>query len=193
MIKVGITGGIGSGKSIVCKVFMHLGVPVFHSDKYAREIINNNEEVKDSILKTFGRSIFNKNIINRTALANIVFSDPKSLKALNTLIHPVVSKEFENWLQDKQKYKYILKEAAILIESGSYKSLNKVICITCPEEERIRRVVKRDNISRENVVKRINMQMSDKEKSKLSDFIINNDGGTTILPQIINIHKQLSI
>ncbi len=193
MLKIGITGGIGSGKSLVCKVFEKLGVSVFHSDDIAKILLDTDEGIRAEMYNYFGEKIFNKaNMIDRPALANIIFSDKIALKKTNTIVHPEVETAFNLWLEKKQNCKYILKEAAIIFESNSYKTLDKIICVTASLEERIKRITERDVVSRESILKRINMQMNEADRINKSDYIINNEEKNTILPQILKLHKQFS-
>lgn len=192
MLKVGITGGIGSGKTTVCKVFKILGVPVYNADIEAKKILDNDEEVKANTLQVFGNEILGKNgFIERPQLAGIVFKDPEKLKHLNNIIHPAVARHFETWLETSQSANYILKEAAILFESNSNKMLDKIITVVAPTELRIKRAMERDNTKRETIEQRINNQMSDEEKVKRSNYVINNDEMELLIPQIIKIHQQL--
>jgi dephospho-CoA kinase len=192
MLKVGITGGIGSGKSTVCKIFELLDIPVYYADDEAKKILNNDVLVKEQIIQAFGNDILDKQgLIERPKLAAIVFNNKEKLQQLNSIVHPAVAKHFENWLQEHKTYPYILKEAAILFESGSYKQVNKIISVVAPTEIRINRTIKRDNISKELALQRMQNQISDEEKIKRSDFIIHNDEMQLIIPQVIDIHKKL--
>ncbi|HVA98970.1 MAG TPA: dephospho-CoA kinase [Bacteroidia bacterium] len=193
MLKIGITGGIGSGKSTVSKIFSQLGIPVFYSDKEARDLLYSDKSVITAIENIFGKNIFDSyGLIDRKKIAEIVFKDAKKLAQLNAIIHPAVAEKFEKWGAEKKDVPYILKEAAILFESGSHKGLDKIITVTAPPELRIQRVIKRDNISREMVEDRIQKQWTDEAKINLSDFVIVNDETKMILPQILEIHKQLT-
>jgi len=190
MIQVGITGGIGSGKSTVCKVFEALGVSVFYADAEAKTLINSDHELQSQISEKFGKNLFEKGVLNRQKLANIVFNNNEALLELNNLVHPKVGNCFENWVLN-QKTPYVLKEAAILFESGSHKSLKKVIYVSAPQELRIERVCKRDNVSKKQVLERIKNQWPEKQKEALSDFVILNDDKNLIIPQILKIHQML--
>ena len=192
MIKVGITGGIGSGKSIICEVFKQLKVPVYNADVEAKNIINTDIAVQKRIKEKFGPSVFSDNELNRKKLAEIVFNDSSALTKLNNIVHPVVNLHFQNWLK-QQESPYILKEAAILFESGTYKNMDYIITVDAPEKLRIERVMKRDGISEAEVKKRMKHQISEEEKIKLSDFIIYNDDRQLVLPQVLDLHKKLSI
>lgn len=190
MLKVGLTGGIGSGKTVVANIFRQLGVPVYNADSEARLLTESSEEIKSEIRKTFGEEFFNPDkSLNRTALAKIVFGDKEKLAALNAIIHPEVKKHFETWLRQSQNAKYIIKEAAILCESGSHAGLDKIISVTAPEEVRISRVMARDNSSREKILAVIKNQWSDEELKKNSDYLIINDDSTLVIPQVLKLHE----
>ncbi len=188
---VGITGGIGSGKSTDCSVFKILGVPVFEADTEAKKLINTNSVLKTGLIDLFGRDIYTPDgTINRNKLAGIIFNDEVQLTKVNELIHPVVRAEFKNWAE-KQTAPYVLHEAAILFESGFYKMMDFTILVSAPEEIRINRVTSRDNSTAAEVKERINKQWPDEQKRKLATVEIINDNKELILPQIIKIDKQL--
>ncbi len=190
-IKIGITGGIGSGKTTVCKIFEVLDIPVYYADIEAKKIVNSDIEIKKSLISLFGKEIYLQNgTINKEKLSNIIFNDKQSLAKVNSIIHPVVRKYYEQWIVDNKHYKWTVKEAAILFESGSYKQVDKIITVVSPLETRIDRIMKRDNTNREIVLKKINNQMSDEEKIKKSDFVIYNNDKTLLLPQILKILKN---
>jgi dephospho-CoA kinase len=190
-ITVGITGGIGSGKSTVCKIFRLLGVPVFEADKVAKELINSNSEIKKELINLFGTDIYMANgLINRKKLAGIIFNDDIQLEKINKLIHPIVREEFLKW-EKQQKAKYVIHEAAILFESGFYKLMDFTILVSTPKNERIKRVTKRDNISEKLVLERMAKQWSDEKKRKLATVEIKNDNRSLIIPEIIKTDKQL--
>jgi dephospho-CoA kinase len=170
---IGLTGGIGSGKSTIANYFIVAGVPVYIADDAARELMNA-PEVKSEVKKVFGSSIFAKGNIDRMKLADIVFSNPEKLTALNAIIHPAVKNHFKHWILNYKKFPFIIYEAAILFESGSFKNCDLIINVTLPIELRIERVMKRDKITREAVLKRINMQWTDVQRSVKSDFNIEN-------------------
>lgn len=170
---IGLTGGIGSGKTTIANYFMATGIPVYIADDEARKIMQS-EAIIDQIQKTFGTEIFEAGILNRQKLAEIVFNNPEKLKLLNGIIHPAVKKHFENWISIHDKTPFIIYEAAILFESGSYKNCDKIITVTAPLETRIQRVIQRDNTTRENVLKRINMQWDDTQRIAKSDFVVEN-------------------
>ncbi len=191
MLKVGITGGIGSGKTTVCKIFELLGIPVFYADQAAKELMQYDDALQLKLVEKFGPDIYLPNrTINRTYLANIVFNDEKQLAALNAIVHPAVFSAFDKWLS-KQSAKYVVKEAALLFESGSHQLCDVNVLVQAPEEIRIKRVMKRDQITKEQVLGRIAQQMSDEEKSKLADYVLMNDETKPLIPQILNLHQKL--
>ncbi len=191
MKKIGITGGIGSGKTYVSKVFDSLGIPVFNADTEAKKLMSSSSELIQSIKYEFGNDIFDDYILNTKKLASLVFSDTEKLRKLNSLVHPIVRQEFLRW-QVKKKSTYVIKEAAILFESDSYKGLDAVICVTAPINLRIDRVKLRDGYSYREIKNRIENQISQEEKENLSDYIIVNDGVKSLLPQILRIHQLFS-
>ncbi len=191
MIKVGITGGIGSGKTYVCNVFEKMGVPVFYADEEAKKISESNAVII-KIVETFGASILDiDNKLDRKKLSERVFSNPHELQKLNAIIHPLVKKRFENWLEEKGDKKYILKEAAILFETGLDKEMDSIITVIADKETRIERVKKRSNLTGEAIEKIMASQWSDEEKTKQSSFVISNNANELLLPQIISIHNAL--
>ncbi|MCY1722916.1 dephospho-CoA kinase [Prolixibacteraceae bacterium Z1-6] len=190
-ITVGITGGIGSGKSTVCSVFKLLGAPVFEADIEAKKLVNTSSEIKSGLIDWFGDDIYTKNgTINRQKLAGIIFNDEVQLNKANGLIHPVVRSEFQKWVQ-KQNAPYVVHEAAILFESGFYKMMDYTILVSAPQQIRIDRVTSRDGSTAEQVKERMDKQWTDEQKRKLATIEIKNDNKELILPQIINIDKQL--
>ncbi len=193
MIKIGITGGIGSGKSTACAIFELLDVPVYYADDEAKKILEIDQTVKKSVIKLFGRDILNEQErLDRKKISAIVFKDDKKLEQLNSIIHPAIAMHFTNWLKEYSSHKYILKEAAILFESDAYKQVDKAIVVVAPLELRIKRAMQRDNISPEQVKERMKYQISDEEKIKRSQFVIHNDEQQLLIPQVIAIHEQLS-
>lgn len=191
MLKVGITGGIGSGKTTVCKIFELLGIPVFYADQAAKELMQQDKELKLKLIEKFGADTYLPDgSINRTYLANIVFKDEAQLEALNAIVHPAVFSTFDQWLS-KQSTRYVVKEAALLFESGSHRLCDFNVLVQAPEEIRIERVMKRDQITKEQVLGRIAQQMSDEEKSKLADYLLMNDEKELLIPQILNLHEKL--
>ena len=191
MLKVGVTGGIGSGKSTVCKVFSTLGISVFEADKAAKVLMNSDPGIFDQLTHLFGTDVYlPDHTINRKYLAGIVFNDKSLLTKLNEIVHPVVRSAFFSWC-DEQHSPYIIHEAAILFESGFYKFMDKTIAVVTDEKERINRVMKRDGVTIEMVQERIRNQWNDKQRMELADFVIGNNDDELIIPQIIEIDKQL--
>lgn len=192
MIKVGITGGIGSGKSTVCRIFESFNIPIYYADDRAKWLMSNDTIVKNEILSLFGTSAyFPDGSLNRGHIANIVFKNSSKLSELNQIVHPAVAKDGENWFNSLKNTPYAIKEAALLIESGSHKQLDKLIVVTAPIELRIERVMARDNAQRADIEARIAKQMDEAEKVKLADFVIINDGQHPLVPQVMNIHRNL--
>lgn len=190
-VKIGITGGIGSGKTIVCEVFRIFGVPVFQADFVAGKLINTDTVIKNELIHLYGNEIYNTDRkINREMLAGIIFNNNVELEKVNAIVHPAVRNEYMVWLKN-QKTDYIIHEAAILFESGFYKMMDYTILVTAPEELRIERVIKRNGISRENVVSRIARQWPDSEKRKFATFELINDNKSLLIPQIIEIDKKI--
>ncbi|MGQ8335160.1 dephospho-CoA kinase [Sunxiuqinia sp. A32] len=191
MIKVGLTGGIGSGKSTICQFFRIIGIPVFEADVEAKRIINSSSIVRSKLMLNFGNDIYLSNqSLDRKKLANIVFNSAPSLEKLNAIVHPEVRKYFFEWV-GKQQAPYVLHEAAILFESGFYEMMDFNILVTAPEEERILRVKTRDNISEEEVRQRIGKQWIDEEKMKFSDLVLQNDNKDLLIPQLIEFDKKI--
>lgn len=190
-LKIGITGGIGSGKSLICQLFKLIGAPVFEADLWAKELVNSHKKIKTGLIDWYGHDIYTQNgTIDRKKLAGIIFTNETALQKVNNLIHPVVREEFQNWA-DKQTSPYVIHEAAILFESGFYKMMDYTILITAPESMRIDRVTKRDGATVEAVKERINKQWNDEQKRKLASLEIKNDNKTLLIPQVIKIDKQL--
>ncbi|MCF6242648.1 MAG: dephospho-CoA kinase [Bacteroidales bacterium] len=190
MIKVGLTGGIGSGKSYVAKIFSALGIPVYNSDLEAKKLYYR-EDVHRLMIKNFGNEVYLKSgDINKTYLANIIFNDKDALEKINSIIHPLVKEHFNRWIKENRQADYIIKEAAILFESGAYKDMHKIIAVTSPINLRIERVIKRDKSNREEILKKINNQLSDEELIERCDFHILNNG-KALLPQVLKIHNTL--
>ncbi len=189
-ITVGITGGIGSGKTLVSKLFAVLGVPIYNADKRAKELINST--LIDSITKTFGAESYERGVFNRAYIAQQVFGNKEQLQLLNSIVHPAIAVDFKNWVSTHENSKYVLKEAALLVETGSYKQLNKLIVITAPYRLRAERVKKRDVFrSKEEIEKIMESQTSDNKKVGLADFIINNDESSLLIPQVLEIDKKI--
>lgn len=192
MLKVGITGGMGSGKSTVCNILKNLGVPVFNSDNVGRKLLNNDDQLKSEIKKNFDSDMYTSTgSIDRERMAKLVFNNPDELKKLTKLVHPRVNAEYEIWCKKNEKRPYVVKEAAILFETGQHKELDKIVTVFCPKDERIRRILKRDDTTQESIEKRMLHQYSDAERNALADFIIMNDGKEDLLPQVMELHELL--
>lgn len=190
MLRIGLTGGIGSGKSTVARVFEVLGVPVYYADDAAKRMMNEDEELKEKIRQQFGEAVYSDGILNRKALAEIVFNAPEKLKQLNALTHPATIADAERWMQS-QTTTYCIKEAALIFESGAQEYLNHVIGVTAPAPLRIQRTMHRDGITREEVMARMDKQMDESIKMKLCDFVLVNDEQQLLLPQVIELHEKL--
>ncbi len=187
---IGLTGGIGSGKTTVAKAFEALGVPVYIADDEAKMIMLL-PQVLDSIKSIFSDAVFDNGVLNRQKLAQIVFENPQKLESLNNIVHPKVKLDFENWLQEQRDYTFIIKETAILFESGSYTYCNKIITVIAPLETRIKRVIDRDKTDYESVLKRISNQWTDEMRAEKSDYIIENIDKESTLNQVFKIFKLL--
>jgi dephospho-CoA kinase len=190
MLRIGITGGIGSGKSTVAKVFEVLGIRVYYADDAAKRLMNEDEELKEKIQLQFGTEVYKNGQLDKKHLANIVFKSPEKLAILNALVHPATLQDAERWMQ-KQSSAYAIKEAALIFESGAHEHLDYVIGVTAPTPLRIQRTMQRDGITREEVIARMDKQMDETIKMKLCDFIIKNDEQEMLLPQILDLHKKL--
>ncbi|MGN7985705.1 dephospho-CoA kinase [Pedobacter sp. 22226] len=192
MYKVGITGGIGSGKTTACKVFEVLGVPVFYADTVAKEIMTQDALLIEGVKTAFGEeSYFEDGKLNNKHIAGIVFNNEKSLAQLNALVHPAVFRAFDAWESTiSSTVPYTLKEAAILFESGSYKLCDTTILVTAPYEIKIKRLMQRDGVTEEQVKARMDKQLSDEEKSRLADHFIVNDEQQSIIEQVLALHQQ---
>lgn len=190
VIKLGITGGIGSGKTSVCRVFKILGIPVFSADFEAKNIMDNDESVKLRINSITGKELYKSGTLNREELASLIFSNNILLDKVNSLIHPIVFENFRKW-EAKQSAPYVIMEAAILFESGAAEIVDKIATVVAPVEQRIDRIIRRNNLTREQVVMRIKSQMEDDEKVKRSDYVIFNSEKDMIIPAILKIHDDL--
>jgi dephospho-CoA kinase len=192
MQKVGITGGIGSGKSTVCRIFKSLGIPIYDADQRAKWLMAHDNFLIENIKLLFGEAAyFNDGSLNRTHISSIAFKNSSKLSSLNALVHPAVALDGENWFNSLENVPYGIKEAALLVESGSYLQLDKLIVVTAPLEVRIQRVMLRDKVERAAVEARIAKQMTEAEKVALADFVVVNDGETMLIPQVLKIHKLL--
>ncbi len=192
MLKIGITGGIGSGKSTVCHIFELIGIPVYYADDRAKFLMQHDVALKTALKKHFGEGLYGDNgQLDRPYLSKLVFGDKEKVALLNSLVHPIVAADSESWLHAQEHLPYALKEAALLFESGSYRQLDAIISVTAPLELRIKRVIKRDNTTREAVQARIAHQWPQEKKDALADYLVVNDGEHLLIPQILHIHRDL--
>ncbi len=189
MLKIGLTGGIGSGKSTIAGIFKVLGIPVFDADSESKLIMENDERIILSIQKLFGNESYTDKKLNRRFISNIVFNDPLKLQQLNELVHPAAILAANSWIS-LQSARYVVKEAALLFESGSAANLDYVIGVFAPHELRIKRVTVRDNVTAEQVYARMSRQMDEKEKMKLCDFVLINDEQQLLIPQVVQLHEK---
>lgn len=190
MLRIGLTGGIGSGKSTVARIFSVLGIPVYDADSSSKRLMSENENLKRRIIEHFGKESYNKEQLNTKHLAEQVFSDPDKTKLLNSIVHPATIKDAEEWIK-KQNSPYVIKEAALIFESGSNKLLDKVIGVSSPLSLRIERTMKRTNITYSQVMDRINLQMNEEEKLRLCDYVIFNNEQQMLIPQVLQLHEKL--
>jgi dephospho-CoA kinase len=191
MIKIGITGGIGSGKSTVSRIFELLGVPVYYADTAAKEIMHTDEALKAAVKAHFGDDMYDADgKLDRAALGRIVFNDRDKLELLNSLVHPATIRHSEDWAL-QQTTPYVIKEAALFFESGSAAGMDKIIGVFAPQPLRILRVMKRDNVTREEVLARMSKQIDENIKMRLCDYVIHNDEQQMVIPQVLSLHQQL--
>ena len=190
-LKVGITGGIGSGKTTVARIFEVLGIPVYYADDAARRIMNEDETLKQQVIKNFGENSYVEGKLNREYLASIVFQDKKKLAVLNALVHPATIRNSNLWMK-KQTTPYAIREAALIFESGVQGQLDYVIGVSAPVELRIERSMQRDRITRAQVLERMDRQINETIKMRLCDFVVVNDGQKALIPQVMKLHEKLS-
>ena len=191
MIKVGITGGIGAGKSIVSRIIESMGFPVFYSDLESKKITNNHPEVKAGLISLFGQDVYINDELNKPFLAQQIFSSDENRIAVNSLIHPLVRQAFENFVITHQHSPLVFNEAAILFETGSYTNFDVNVLVAADKDIRIDRVMKRDGVSREQVIARMNKQWSDEEKMELADYLIENNDNSAVLAQVESLIQDL--
>ena len=187
---IGLTGGIGSGKSVVAKIFSTLGIPVFNADEAAKQIMQTSPEIKIKLIQQFGNDIYNELGLDKEKLAAIVFNDPFQLQLLNAIMHPVTIQAAKDWAA-KQTSPYVIKEAALIFESAAADGLFKVIGVTAPMSLRIQRVMQRDGVSKEQVEARMQHQISDTIKMRLCDYVIENNNQEMVIPQVLEIDKAI--
>ena len=190
VFRLGITGGIGSGKTSVCRVFEVLGIPVFSADHIAREIMANDKEIINKINAIAGKDLYINGSLDSRELASIIFSNRSILEKVNSLVHPSVFDNFIKWTSE-QTAPYVIMEAAILIESGASKFVDRIATVVTPFEQRMERVIKRNKLSRELVMDRMRNQMDDNSRIRLSDYVIHNSENDMIIPSILKIHNDI--
>lgn len=188
MLKIGITGGIGSGKSTVAKIFETFGIPVYYADDASKRLMNENETLKHTIQQQFGAETYTDGILNRKHLSSLVFNNPEKLALLNSIVHPATIKDAEDWML-RQTTPYAIKEAALIFESGSQQNLDKVIGVYAPAAVRLNRVMQRDKVTRDEVLSRMNKQIDETIKMRLCDYVITNDEQELLIPQVIKLHE----
>jgi len=189
-LKLGVTGGIGSGKTSVCRVFGVLGIPVFSADAEAKEVMDIDTGIILRINTIVGKNLYANGRLDRVELAKLIFNNNRLLEKVNSLVHPVVFSRFREW-ENKQTAPYVIMEAAILFESGSPEVVDRVITVVAPIEERVSRVIHRSNLTREQVMERMRNQMSDNERIKQSDYVIQNSENDLIIPAVLKIHDDI--
>ena len=190
MLRIGITGGIGSGKSTVARIFETLGIPVYYADDAAKKLMNSDVLLQEKIINAFGEASYKEGKLDRQFLSSLVFNNPEKLNLLNSIVHPATIEDASNWML-LQTSPYSIKEAALIYESGAQKSLDYVIGVAAPEPIRILRTMNRDHISKEDVIARMHRQMEESIKMKLCDFVINNNEQVLLIPQVIELHEKL--
>lgn len=190
MLKVGLTGGIGSGKTTIAKIFELLNVPVYYADDASKRLYHTDKDLIANMKKHFGEDIYTNEQLNRSKLAAIVFNDPDKLELLNQLVHPPTIRDAQEWM-NKQTAPYVVKEAALLFESGSAEGLDYIIGVQAPLHYRIKRVMERDGVKKEDVINRANRQIDEDIKMRLCDFVIVNNDQELVIPQVLELHSKL--
>ena len=190
MIRVGLTGGIGSGKTTVGRVFRTMGIPVFEADAEGRRLLVNDLRLKHAVVERFGASVLKEDAIDRAALASIVFQDATALKDLNALIHPAVRAAFDRWTSE-QRSPYVIMEAAVLAESGGHRTMDRIVVVSAPEAIRIQRVMERDGVREDAVRARMANQVSEAERLAIADHVIHNNDSRLVIPQVVEVHAAL--
>jgi dephospho-CoA kinase len=188
---VGLTGGIGSGKTTVAKMFQELGVSIYIADIEAKKLMHASKEIREELIATFGEETYVNGELNRSYLSNIVFNQPEKLQKINAIVHPRVGQHFKDWYEARKEEAYIIKEVAILFENDSYKHCDKIITVVAPLEERFRRLLQRDQTTREDIQSRMDNQWSDAQKIALSDYVIHNENLAEAKNQVAKIHQEI--
>jgi dephospho-CoA kinase len=191
MLRIGLTGGIGSGKSTAAQIFEVLGIPVYYADTAAKRLMNEDHELRSAITKIFGEEAYTNEILNRKYISSIVFSDPVKLDKLNAVVHPATKKDGEIWM-NKHSTPYAIHEAALIFEAHVSDRLDYVIGVSSPMELRVKRAMERDNVTREEVLKRMNQQLDEEIKMSKCDFLLMNDDQQLLIPQVLELHKKLT-
>ena len=191
MIQIGITGGIGSGKTTVCRVLEQLHIPVYYADDESKKILAS-ADIEKRVAKVFGNAVLDEQgNLNRAKLSAIVFEHPTELQKLTSILHPAVNEHYHAWLKTQKNKSMVAKEAAVLFESGAFAQMDKIITVYAPKELRIERTMQRNNYTRQEILNRMKQQLSEKEKIRQSDFVIYNDGKKLVIPQVLQILHQL--
>lgn len=198
MLRIGLTGGIGSGKSTIAQIFEVLGIPVYYADTEAKRLMNSDAELKNSIIQNFGEDAYKEGILNRAYIASIVFNDPEKLDLLNSIVHPATIKDGIRWMKkiessEGKKVPYAIHEAALIFEAGVAEGLDHVIGVSAPLPLRIKRTMDRDKVTKEAVLKRMNRQIDEEIKMKLCDFVIINDEQQLVITQVLNLHEKFTL
>lgn len=188
--RLGVTGGIGSGKTTVCRIFKVLGIPVFVADTVARELMQNDQDIRTELKQITGNDLYISGSLDRKELARLIFNRPDLLRRVNAAVHPSVLRRFDEWASEEVA-PYVIMESAILFEAGADTLLDRVVTISAPVEERIARVMGRNDLSREEVIGRINNQLEDEEREEQSYYVINNSDNEMIIPEILKIHEDM--
>mgnify|MGYP002382214684 CR=1 FL=1 len=189
-MRIGLTGGIGSGKSTVARVFGVLGIPVFNADEESKRLLSEDEGVRNAVIAAFGAGIYRAGDLDRAALASIVFNDPEALARLNAIAHPAVRKALGHWV-DLQRSPYVLVEAALLVDTGWYRSMDRLIVVSASEAERVKRTMARDGSNEEQVRARVRNQVGEEQRLAVADAVIDNDGRQLVIPQVLALHERL--
>ena len=190
VLRIGLTGGIGSGKSTAAQIFEVLGIPVYYADIAAKRLMNEDEELRSAITNIFGKQAYTNNFLNRKYISSIVFSDPAKLELLNALVHPVTKKDSETWMQ-QQTSPYAIHEAALIFEAKISERLDHVIGVSSPIELRVKRAMERDKVSRDEILKRMDQQLDENIKMSKCDFVLINDEQQLLIPQVLDLHEKL--
>jgi dephospho-CoA kinase len=190
MLRVGLTGGIGSGKSTVAKVFAVLGIPVYHADERARALMETDAALRSALTARFGQGIYRDGRLDRAALADIIFNNEQARQAVNAIVHPAVRADFDRWVGE-QEAPYVIMEAALLAENEGWKRFDQVITVSCPEPERIRRVMARDGVTEEQVRARMRHQATEEDRAAIAQHAIRNAGDELVIPQVLSIDAAL--